>query len=297
MTKNQRFQAIILISIALISHAGAQTVSGSDLHAWVRGIEGKDPKGRREYIKKELNALGIRYATFPFSKELRFQQRSLKVEGENIVVSFGKGGRKIVVGAHLDASPGSPGANDNGGSVAVVLGLIRAMKDFDWKHRVDFCFFDQEELGLVGSEEFVRTYADTALHLAMINLDVNGMGDVVYVGPVGGGDDDVIMPLARTSALSEKIAFREHKHYPPSDYLSFADRKLENISVSVVPAGDVDLLADAVANGWQIDPARVPEVMKYMHTANDRSDRVTPDALALSFRFTGRLLRLLNDVR
>jgi hypothetical protein len=298
MMKNlfQSSLTISILSIALTTLCAAQSVTGKDLYAWVKGIEGKDPVGRRDFVKKELNKMGIGFTTAPFKQELKFQKTSMTIEGENIIVSLGKGSRNIVVGAHFDAVPNSPGANDNGGSVAVLLGLLQSMKGFDWKHQVDFCFFDQEEMGLVGSQQFVKTYADSSIHLAMINLDVNGMGDVVYVGPVGGGDDDLIMPLARGTASKEGIPFREHEFYPPSDHLSFGIRKLENISVSVVSANDVNLLVEAVLNGWQIDPENVPEVMKYMHTPEDKLEHVSPEALELSFRFTSKLLSQLNSI-
>lgn len=290
----QRTSLVLVFGISFASMGGAQSMTGEDLYKWVKGIEGRDPAGRRDFVKNELTKMGVKYTTAPFKRELKFQKTSLTIEGENIIVSLGKGTKNIVVGAHVDAVPNSPGANDNGGSVAVLLGIIQSMKDFDWSHQIDFCFFDQEEKGLVGSQEFVKTYADSSIHLAMINLDVNGMGDMVFVGPVGGGDDDLLLPMARGAAARERLPFREHEFYPPSDHLSFGIRKLENISVSVVPYTDVDLLVEAVLNGWQIDPDKVPEVMKYMHTPEDKSEHVGPRALEISYRFTTALLESLN---
>lgn len=292
-----KFFPVLLFSLIFALPVGAQSVSGDDLYAWVKGIEGKTPEGRRDFVKQELTRLGVKYTATPFRKELKFQKSSMVLEGENIVVSLGTGTRNIVVGAHLDAVPGSPGANDNGASVAVLLGLIRTMKDFAWNHQIDFCFFDQEEMGLVGSQEFVRTYADSSIHLAMINLDVNGMGDAVFAGPVGGGDDSLLVPLVRKVAGMGNFPYRDHEFYPPSDHLSFAVRKLENISISVVPALDVNLLVEAVANGWQVDPDNVPQVMKYMHTPNDTSEQVSPESILMAFRFTSLLLKELNNVR
>lgn len=291
----ERASVAIILAISLTSTpAAAQSLTGEDLYAWVKGIEGRDPAGRREYVKNELVKMGVKFTTAPFKRELKFQKTSLTIEGENVIVSLGKGKKNIVVAAHLDAVPNSPGANDNGASVAILLGIIQSMKNFNWSHQIDFCFFDQEEKGLVGSQEFVKTYADSSIHLAMINLDVNGMGDMVFVGPVGGGDDDLLLPMARGAAARERLPFREHEFYPPSDHLSFGIRKLENISVSVVPAADVDLLVEAVLNGWQIDADKVPEVMKYMHTPEDKSEHVSPKALEISYRFTTALLESLN---
>lgn len=282
--------AAVTIVVFLPLHA--QSVSGDDLFAWVRGIEGRTHEGRRSFIEGELDKLGVRYAAVPF----RLEVNKRIVEGRNIVVSLGKGMDNIVVGAHYDAVPGSPGANDNGGGVAVVLGLIRSLKTVDWKHRINFCFFDQEELGMIGSGEFVRTYKDSLHHRAMINLDVEGTGEEVYVGPVGGGDDEFLMPIVRKAAAKVGYELHENPHYPPSDQFSFAERKLENISISIVPKGDSELLARAEENGWQqIDPASMPRVMGVMHTPHDSSTYVTPHALLKSFTLVSTIVRLMND--
>ncbi|MBI2619290.1 MAG: M28 family peptidase [Ignavibacteriales bacterium] len=274
--------------------AMAQSPSGEDLHRWVRGIEGRDSQGRRDFVKQELNKLPVAFVALPFSRTITSGARQREITGENIVVGLGKGKQTLVVGAHMDAAPESPGANDNGSGVAVVLGLIQAFKDHAWNHRAFFCFFDQEEEGLIGSQAFVESYSDSLNHRAMINLDVAGTGTEIYVGPVGGGDDDFLMPLVRRAAALTGYAFHESEYYPPSDHLSFADRNLENISISIVPKGDVPLLIEAIAGGWSIDPGKTPEVLKVMHTSEDKSVHVSPESLKMSFRFTERLLRLIN---
>jgi hypothetical protein len=273
----------------------AQEVTGKELMTYVQGIEGKSPEGRREFIKQQLRTLGVPFRTQPFDTTLRYGTRSVNVSGENILVRVGRGDRHIVVGAHLDAVPNSPGANDNGGGVAVILGLLKALKDYPWNYSVDFCFFDQEERGLIGSSVYVRQYSEKTKHLAMINLDVAGSGDEVYVGPVGGGDDDVIMKFVEEARKKTGYSVQAREFYPPSDWGPFAAARLENISISVVPKGDVDLLAEAVKNNWQIDSTRVPQVLKVMHTPEDKSIHMSPDALNISFKFTKSLLLLLNN--
>lgn len=289
-------QKILVLSFLLsVSIASAQDPAPSDLFRWVRGIEGKDPEGRRSFVKETLGKIGVRPKTIPFSVQRFRRGKPYTISGENIVVSMGKGARNIVVGAHLDAVPGSPGANDNGGGVAVILGLIQSMKNERWNHRIDFCFFDKEEDWLIGSGEFVRTYKDSLAHLAMINLDVEGTGEEVYVGPVGEGDDDVLMPLVRQAAAKTGLPLKEHPLYPPSDHLSFANRRLENISISIVPRGDAELLSEMALRGWKADSTRMPKVLEIMHTPEDKSDHVSPKALKMSFDFTRTLLTLLNE--
>jgi Zn-dependent M28 family amino/carboxypeptidase len=66
----------------------------------------------------------------------------------------------IVLGAHYDSVPGSPGADDNASAVAVCLESARLIK----KHRIGsvmIVFFNREEDGLLGSSEFVEHVAAT----------------------------------------------------------------------------------------------------------------------------------------
>ncbi|MBM4168690.1 MAG: Zn-dependent exopeptidase M28 [Ignavibacteria bacterium] len=260
----------------------------------VRGIEGRSPEGRRQYITYQLRAMDVPYRTMTFDTTLVTPRRKTRITGENIVVSLGSGRRTIVLGAHFDAVPGSPGANDNGGGVAVLLGLIQSMHKRSWNHRVDIVFFDQEEEGLFGSIFYVQRATSRERHRAMINLDVVGVGDEIFVGPVGEGDDDTIMPIVRKASRELGARFQEHAFYPGSDHLSFADAGLENISISVVPRGDADRLA-AFVRGDTIDRQNLPIVLRTMHTPQDNSSHLSPSALALAFEFTKRVLILLDS--
>src|SRR5690606_5738147 len=58
----------------------------------------------------------------------------------------------VVIGAHFDTVPGSPGANDNATGVAMVLALGRWLQDLPCRElHVILVLFDEEEIGLVGS--------------------------------------------------------------------------------------------------------------------------------------------------
>lgn len=51
----------------------------------------------------------------------------------------------IIVGAHYDAVPGAPGANDNGSGVAAILELADRFKDKNFPRTVRFVAFVNEE--------------------------------------------------------------------------------------------------------------------------------------------------------
>lgn len=60
----------------------------------------------------------------------------------------------VLVGAHYDTFPGSPGADDNATGVAVLLELARALALQPGKHPVWLVAFDLEEQGLLGSRRY-----------------------------------------------------------------------------------------------------------------------------------------------
>jgi hypothetical protein len=283
----------LAFALGLVLQTVDDTNIGHRLFPHVQGIEGRSPEGRLSYIKAQLDRLDVPYRTMPFDTTLARRGRSGSVKGENIVVRLGHGDRHVVVGAHADAVPNSPGANDNGAGVAVLLGLVEQLRNHPWNITVDFCFFDREEMGLVGSAVYVGRYADRQRHLAMINLDVVGTGEEVYVGPVGGGDDDFLMPILRGAAKKTGFPFSERTFYPPSDHRSFAEAALENISISVVPKGDADRVS-AMLQG-KGDPADPPLVLRVMHTPRDSSTHVSASALGMAYQFTKTALLLIDE--
>ena len=61
----------------------------------------------------------------------------------------------VVVGAHYDTEVGAPGANDNATGVALILGAVREVLTMPNRTKnILVVFFDQEEIGLVGSWAF-----------------------------------------------------------------------------------------------------------------------------------------------
>jgi aminopeptidase YwaD len=65
-------------------------------------------------------------------------------------------GEVLIIGAHFDAVPGTPGADDNGTGTAALLELAHVLKDRPMKRTVRLVFFNLEEVGLVGSKRFVK---------------------------------------------------------------------------------------------------------------------------------------------
>src|SRR5262245_23181775 len=60
---------------------------------------------------------------------------------------------RILIGAHFDSVPNTPGADDNASAVAVMLAVAKALR---WRREVMYVAFNAAECNLAGSLEFVK---------------------------------------------------------------------------------------------------------------------------------------------
>lgn len=80
----------------------------------------------------------------------------------------------ILLAAHYDTVPNSPGADDNASGVAVILEIARLLAKTNSPRTLKIVFFDQEEVGLLGSFSFTEK-PDNLINLqAAIILDMVG---------------------------------------------------------------------------------------------------------------------------
>lgn len=85
----------------------------------------------------------------------------------------------LIFGAHFDAVPGAPGADDNGTGVACLLEAARLLKDVPMQRTVRLIFFNLEEVGLIGArayavEQKTRIDAGSESVVGMVSLDMLG---------------------------------------------------------------------------------------------------------------------------
>jgi hypothetical protein len=84
-------------------------------------------------------------------------------------------GRHIVIGAHRDAVPNSPGADDDASGVVSTLEIARVLRHIETPMTLVFVAFDGEEIGLYGSFHYADAAAareDSILY--MLNTDMCG---------------------------------------------------------------------------------------------------------------------------
>lgn len=81
----------------------------------------------------------------------------------------------IVIGAHYDTVPGTPGADDNATGVAVLLELAAELAARPLKYPVQLVAFDMEEYGYFGSKHYAAKLKEQKQQIRlMISLEMLG---------------------------------------------------------------------------------------------------------------------------
>jgi hypothetical protein len=199
-------------------------------------------------VQNQINT-SSKPGSFSFPENLRV---SLKVSIEstratvNNVLAYlpGKTDEYIIIGAHYDhlgrgnfdsLAPSQigqihPGADDNASGTAGVLELARllAPQKGQLPRGILFASFAGEELGLLGSAQWVKTPTlplDNAV--AMLNMDMIGriQNDKVYVGGVGTGSTFKTLLDQAQSKSGFKIEYSAGG-YAASDHTSFVSKRI-----------------------------------------------------------------------
>jgi Zn-dependent M28 family amino/carboxypeptidase len=150
-----------------------------------------------------------------------------------VVTSSGaEEGPFLLLGAHYDSVPGSPGADDNGSAVAVCLECARLLKVHEIGSPM-IVFFNREEDGLLGSSEFVAhlagqsTWEVEEAHIFEMVGFCNRAGGSQSMPPgLPGvaapdvGDFLALLANRRSNAIAEKLLTLAASYVPQSRVLA-----------------------------------------------------------------------------
>ncbi|HZQ09327.1 MAG TPA: M28 family metallopeptidase [Anaerolineae bacterium] len=191
--------------------------------------------------------------------------------GYNVIGTLrGASDETIVLGGHYDTVPAGPGAGDNGSGTATLIELARIAGQSKTapQHTLVFIAFDAEELGLLGSEAYVKSLTSQQVQniRAMLNFDMLGAGS----GPLLLMGDGSVALLARSSA--QELGIQAHNAQLPSnagsDHYSFERRGVDTVF----------FMRD----------------YRLLHTPEDTIDQVKPEYLGEAGRVAERLLQRLD---
>ena len=152
----------------LIRHASKMSVGTVDIDT-TTALKSVSENTLREYVKTiaiprhfQTQFQNNQWVAKWITKQLQSYGYQTQYQGEydNILAFLPHRQKKphILVGAHYDSVPQTPGADDNGSACAALLACAKAIADFAPQTPVFFVAFNREEDGLMGSHDFVKNY-------------------------------------------------------------------------------------------------------------------------------------------
>jgi len=140
----------------------------------------------------------------------------------SVIEGSDKADEYILFSAHYDSVPTGIGASDNATGCAALLELYRYFTENKPRHTMVFLWCGAEEMGLLGSQEFVKKHPEFMENARMeVNFDLTGC--------VIGYDGVSIAAPQSTCDLMKKFAddrhhtFEVRRHVASSDSTSFAE--------------------------------------------------------------------------
>ncbi len=241
-------------SIALLQRGtctfGVKVANAVAAGAVAAVIFNEGQEGRTEAVAGTLGApVGIPVigASYAVGVELAATSATVRVAVDtlsevrttNNVIAQTRGGNTgnvVMAGAHLDSVTEGPGINDNGSGSAAILETALQMARTKPANQVRFAFWSAEELGLLGSADYVEgltpeQLADIALYL---NFDMVGSPNFIRGVYDGNGTTPVegvtvpegsaaIENLFNAHFTEQGLDFQDTEFSGRSDYQAFID--------------------------------------------------------------------------
>jgi Zn-dependent M28 family amino/carboxypeptidase len=241
---------------------------------------------------------GARLRAQPATTTIKLNAGIRTVRTRNVIAQTKTGAPRdvVVVGAHLDSVPAGPGINDDGSGVAAVLETALQMGSSPpVRHAVRFGFWAAEEVGLLGSTNYLQSLdldqlTDIALYL---NFDMLGSPNPAYftydgdqsAPPVpqrepprvpegsAGIERTLVAYLARAGETAQDISFEGR-----SDHDGFTRA---GIPTGGIFSGAEDTMTAEQAALWGGGTAGQPHDPNY-HQKTDTLDRIDRTALGIN---------------
>lgn len=217
-----------------------------------------------------------------------------EVTGVNVIGLLpGESPEAILIGAHRDVTGTLQGAEDNASGTAAMLELARVLAKSPRRLTYIFVSFDAEEIGLVGSREYVRKLAGDNIRLA-ICLDMVGQKGAQFVvgyNTVSSGKRSAVWSYAflrqfvfEEQGRESRLPNRQHLH------LSLWQQTVQSTSTdsgSFVAEGIPGI--GLRVSGTGPDYKRVP-----IHTTADMIENISAETLQLAGVMVERMVLTLE---
>ena len=216
-----------------------------------------------------------------------FEATSYNVIGE---LAGKTDGNVVMAGAHLDSVPAGPGINDNGSGSAALLEVAQQMSKSKPQNTVRFAWWGAEELGLIGSTEWVGQRSQEELDEIALYLNFDMIGSPnYYFGVYDANESSFVAPVPVPDGSTDiEQTFEEFYTLrgEPYDDSAFSGRSDYQAFINNgIPSGGLFTGAEVVKTpeqeaiwggtaGEQFDPC--------YHLACDTIDNYDPHALEVN---------------
>ena len=136
----------------------------------------------------------------------------------------------VIVAAHYDTVPESPGAEDNASGCALLLKLAQSLANRPARRSVMFAFLGCEELGLKGSAHLVAQLSEHAKVVAGVNVDC--VGAAIGMAEARCAADEAVLSLARDAARAVGVSVSVGQGIMGSDDAHFTARRIPAVSIA-----------------------------------------------------------------
>ncbi|WP_433437033.1 M20/M25/M40 family metallo-hydrolase [Nonomuraea sp. CA-141351] len=110
---------------------------------------------------------------------------------DNVIAEsrFGDPRNVVMTGAHLDSVTAGPGINDDGSGSASILEVAEEMAHLPVKNKVRFAFWAAEEIGLLGSDQYVESLSEAERDRIRVYLNFDMVASPNYAYKLYDGDN------------------------------------------------------------------------------------------------------------
>ena len=143
-------------------------------------------------------------------RELHLRQKKYCNLDDMAIVLPSECDTPVLLCAHFDTAPGSLGYNDNGMALVTILNMLDKLPS-----HVEVVFTNCEECGFLGARHYLACCRKNPR--LCINLDVCGIGDMIYCDPMNSGITPADCKIGRM---------------PPSDAVVFAGKHIPALCLS-----------------------------------------------------------------
>lgn len=235
----------------------------------------------RDYMETILKEAGYSVSREEFTADYAYWQgdKDKKTTGYNIIArpeNPDPNKKDVIIVSHYDSVLVSPGANDNGSGTAVNLACALHLKGKDLPFNPVFLFVDAEELGLIGSKNYVEKHKEDLVKntLLVVNMDMVGLGPTYQIDTIKKESQEGKYALIFKDLVEEMGFEIEYYVGMGSDYQHFESAGIQTFGI----------YRNSGAMEFK-DP--------YYHTPNDKIDTIDrqaiKDTMILMFNLLDRI--------